>query len=99
MKGRPDLSKVEQLLPWRSKSEEVPPAAFLDRDGVINVDRGFTYLGADLVFTSLWVVVTAAASRQYAFTRVLLGLICNWCVGNIKRREATKVYPWPRFKL
>jgi D-glycero-D-manno-heptose 1,7-bisphosphate phosphatase len=45
------LSRVEQLPPRGSKSDAVRPAAFLDRDGVINVDRGYTYLTEHLVFT------------------------------------------------
>lgn len=39
------------FLPSRSKRDEVRAVAFLDRDGVINVDRGYTYRIEDLVFT------------------------------------------------
>ena len=45
------LSSAGPLLPSRSEGDDVRPAAFLDRDGVINVDRGYTYRVEDLVFT------------------------------------------------
>jgi D-glycero-D-manno-heptose 1,7-bisphosphate phosphatase len=49
--GRLRFASAEEPLPRRTRSDAVMPAAFLDRDGVINVDHGYTHLIEDLAFT------------------------------------------------
>jgi len=84
-----DLERARKLIPARIKK----PAAFLDRDGVLNIDRGYVHLPGDFVWTDgakeavkylndhgyLVIVVTnqSGVAREY-YTEDAVNKLHNW---------------------
>lgn len=94
-----DLERARKLIPARIKK----PAIFLDRDGVLNIDKGYVHLPGDFVWTAgakeavkyfndhgyLVIVVTnqSGVAREY-YTEDAVGKLHNWINGELANAGA-----------